>query len=120
MQLDEVEGQLRDARQVRRVQGGQSCLQQHCRSFLLTRSLEVRKKLERDCCLPAPAAFRLAAPSHCCSSGLCPCLQVRKESDRDRRLNEAIVQLKAQYKDREWGGCIKVFFWKCCASSGAA
>lgn len=29
--------------------------------------------------------------------------QVRKESDRDRRLNEAIVQLKAQYKDRVYG-----------------
>lgn len=107
MQLDEVEGQLRDARQVRRVQPR---LQQHCRSFLLTWNLEVRKESERDSCLPAPAAFRLAAHSHCCSSGLPPCLQVRKESDRDRRLNEAITQLKAQFKDREWGGCIKVSF----------
>ena len=59
---------------------------------------------------PCPAAFRPDAPIHCCSSGLPPCLQVRKESDRDRRLNEAIAQLKAQFKDREWGGCIKVSF----------
>ncbi len=60
------------------------------------------------------AALRLLPMSSCvnctqsanCGANHLFTLQVRKESERDRRVNEAIAQLKAQYKDRELGSCM--------------